>query len=234
MGNWQPHRHHYTTQFSVIFWIAALLLGLLLLAPIDAIGQLFSSITILIAISLCSREANHTQKHQHFFRTLALVLALALSARYLLWRGIYTLKYSDILSFIAVWLLFAAELYAGITSILGAIVNAFPLSRPLLTLEGIDKDTLPTVDVMIPSYNEDEDILEVTIRAAKMLDYPKDKLFIHLLDDGGTDQKINAENPTAAKAAKQRRTDLQALCKRLQITYHTREKNEFAKAKQCK
>jgi cellulose synthase (UDP-forming) len=83
---------------------------------------------------------------------------------------------------------------------------------------------------MIPSYNEGEDILEVTIRAAKMLDYPKDKLFIHLLDDGGTDQKINAENPTAAKAAKQRRADLQALCNRLQITYHTRAKNEFAKA----
>ena len=230
MDNWQTHRPHYTTQFFVLFWVAALLLGLLLLAPIDALGQLFSSVTILIVISLCSKEANHAQKHQHFFRTLALVLAVALSIRYLLWRGIYTLKYSDVLSLIAVWLLFAAEIYAGITSILGAIVNAFPLSRPLLTLEGMDKATLPTVDVMIPSYNEDEDILEVTIRAAKMLDYPKDKLFIHLLDDGGTDQKINADNPIAAQTAKQRRTDLQALCKRLEITYHTRAKNEFAKA----
>jgi len=170
------------------------------------------------------------QKHQHLFRTFALVLAIALSVRYLLWRGIYTLTYSDVLSMIAVWLLFGAEIYAGITSLLGAIVNAFPLSRPLLTLEGTDPSTLPTVDVMIPSYNEDAEILEVTIRAAKMLDYPKEKLFIHLLDDGGTDQKVNAANPTAAAAARQRREALQQLCRRLEITYHTRERNEFAKA----
>jgi cellulose synthase (UDP-forming) len=230
LDNWQRDRPHLTTQFFLFFWGAALLLGVLLLAPIDAIGQLFSSVIILIVISLCSREANHTQKYQHLFRTIALLLGVALSVRYLLWRGIYTLKYSDILSFVAVWLLFIAEIYAGITSILGAVVNAFPLNRPLLTLEGLDKSTLPTVDVMIPSYNEDEEMLEVTIRAAKMLDYPKDKLFIHLLDDGGTDQKINAENPVAAQTARKRRADLQALCKRLDITYHTREKNEFAKA----
>ncbi|HAA97524.1 MAG TPA: cellulose synthase catalytic subunit (UDP-forming), partial [Alteromonas macleodii] len=226
----QTRRQHYTSQFIIVLLVASFILGVLLLAPMDALGQLLSSIVILIAISLCSKEARHTQKYQHLFRILALVLAIALSVRYLLWRGIYTLTYSDFLSMIAVWLLFGAEIYAGITSVLGAIVNAFPLSRPLLSLEGVDKSTLPSVDVMIPSYNEDEGILEVTIRAAKMLDYPKEKLRIHLLDDGGTDQKINAENPVSAATAKQRRQDLQALCKRLDITYHTRAKNEFAKA----
>lgn len=226
----QTHRHHYTSKLILLLLVASSLLGGLLLAPMDALGQLLASITILIFISLCSKEARHTQKYQHLFRIFALVLAIALSVRYLLWRGIYTLTYSDIFSMIAVWLLFAAEIYAGITSVLGAIVNAFPLSRPLLSLEGMDKATLPSVDVMIPSYNEDEEILEVTIRAAKMLDYPKDKLHIHLLDDGGTDQKINADNPISAASARQRRQDLQSLCSRLGITYHTRAKNEFAKA----
>ncbi|AXT39124.1 cellulose synthase catalytic subunit (UDP-forming) [Alteromonas sp. BL110] len=226
----QTHRHHYTSKLILLLLVASCLLGGLLLAPMDALGQLLASITILIFISLCSKEARHTQKYQHLFRIFALVLAIALSVRYLLWRGIYTLTYSDILSMIAVWLLFAAEIYAGITSVLGAIVNAFPLSRPLLSLDGMDKATLPSVDVMIPSYNEDEEILEVTIRAAKMLDYPKDKLHIHLLDDGGTDQKINADNPISAASARQRRQDLQSLCSRLGITYHTRAKNEFAKA----
>ena len=226
----QTHRHHYTSKLILLLLVASCLLGGLLLAPMDALGQLLASITILIFISLCSKEARHTQKYQHLFRIFALVLAIALSVRYLLWRGIYTLTYSDILSMIAVWLLFAAEIYAGITSVLGAIVNAFPLSRPLLSLKGMDKATLPSVDVMIPSYNEDEDILEVTIRAAQMLDYPKDKLHIHLLDDGGTDQKINADNPISAASARQRRQDLQSLCSRLGITYHTRAKNEFAKA----
>ncbi|WP_173360899.1 UDP-forming cellulose synthase catalytic subunit [Alteromonas marina] len=226
----QTHRHHYTSKLIVVLLVASLILGALLLAPMDALGQLLSSIVILIFISLCSKEARHTQKYQHLFRVFALVLAIALSVRYLLWRGIYTLTYSDFLSMIAVLLLFGAEIYAGVTSVLGAIVNAFPLSRPLLSLEGVDRSTLPSVDVMIPSYNEDDDILEVTIRAAKMLDYPKDKLHIHLLDDGGTDQKINAENPASAASAKQRRERLQGLCERLDITYHTRAKNEFAKA----
>ena len=226
----QTYRHHYTSKLIVVLLVASLFLGALLLAPMDALGQLLSSIVVLIFVSLCSKEARHTQKYQHLFRVVALVLAIALSVRYLLWRGLYTLTYSDVLSMIAVWLLFAAEIYAGITSVLGAIVNAFPLSRPLLSLEGMDKSTLPSVDVMIPSYNEDEEILEVTIRAAKMLDYPKEKLHIHLLDDGGTDQKINADNPISAAQAKQRRQDLQALCERLGITYHTRAKNEFAKA----
>ena len=93
----------------------------------DALGQLLASVTILIFISLCSKEARHSQKYQNLFRVLALVLAIALSVRYLLWRGIYTLTYSDVLSMIAVWLLFAAEIYAGFTSVLGAIVNAFCL-----------------------------------------------------------------------------------------------------------
>ena len=230
MDHSQTHKHHYTSHLTAVLLVASLFLGALLLAPMDALGQLLASITILIFISLCSKEARHSQKYQNLFRVLALVLAIALSVRYLLWRGIYTLTYSDVLSMIAVWLLFGAEIYAGITSVLGAIVNAFPLSRPLLTLEGVDKSTLPSVDVMIPSYNEDEEILEVTIRAAQMLDYPKDKLYIHLLDDGGTDQKINADNPVSAASAKQRRQDLQALCSRLGVTYHTREKNEFAKA----
>lgn len=230
MVQWQTNKHHYTSHLITVLLVASFVLGALLLAPMDALGQLLASVTILIFISLCSKEARHSQKYQNLFRVLALVLAIALSVRYLLWRGIYTLTYPDVLSMIAVWLLFAAEIYAGFTSVLGAIVNAFPLSRPLLTLEGMDKSLLPTVDVMIPSYNEDEEILEVTIRAAQMLDYPKDKLHIHLLDDGGTDQKINADNPIAATSAKQRRQDLQTLCSRLGVTYHTRAKNEFAKA----
>ncbi|WP_334031764.1 UDP-forming cellulose synthase catalytic subunit [Alteromonas sp. P256] len=217
-------------QYVGALLLASVLLGAILLAPMDAIGQLFASLLVLISISWCSKEAQHTQPHQHFFRILALVLGTALTTRYLLWRGLYTLTYTDIFSLIAVWLLFIAEIYAGITSVLGAIVNAFPLSRPLLTLKDIDTERLPSVDVMIPTYNEDVDILEVTIRAAKILDYPKDKLFIHLLDDGGTDQKINASNETAAAAAKKRRSNLQALCEKHDIDYHTRAKNEFAKA----
>ncbi|MBU2979251.1 UDP-forming cellulose synthase catalytic subunit [Alteromonas sp. C1M14] len=230
MDESQAARSHYTTLHLVVLFVAAFCLGFLLLAPVDALAQLVSSFIVLVVISLCTKEARHTQQYQYFFRTIALVLAIALTTRYLLWRGIYTLSYSDVLSFIVVWLLFGAEIYAGVTSVLGAIVNAYPLTRPLQTLKGCDPTIIPSVDVMIPTYNEDAEILEVTIRAAKMLDYPEDKLHIHLLDDGGTDEKINAKDPVKALAAKERRREMQALCTRLNIIYHTREKNEYAKA----
>ena len=42
----------------------------------------------------------------------------------------------------------------------------------------------PTVDVFIPSYNETLDIVKVTIFAAQAIDWPKDKLRVHVLDDG--------------------------------------------------
>ncbi|BFT31476.1 UDP-forming cellulose synthase catalytic subunit [Alteromonas sp. D210916BOD_24] len=214
----------------MFLWVAALLLGGLLLTPIDALGQLVSSAVVIAVISISCNEAENTHKLQQFFRVLALVLAIALTIRYLLWRGLYTLKYNDFLSLLAVWLLFFAELYAGLSLILGAIVNVFPLNRPLLSLIHEDKSCLPSVDVMIPTYNEGVDILEVTIRASKMLDYPKEKIQIHLLDDGGTDEKVGAKDPELAAIAKQRRETLKALCKKLSIHYHTREKNEYAKA----
>lgn len=229
MGN--PHtRKHYTSYYLIALLIASSLLALLLLAPMDAAGQLVSSIIILVVISLCSREASFSQRYQNFFRILALVLGTAITLRYLIWRGLYTLSATDIFSFFAIWLLFLAEIYAGITSILGCIVNVFPLNRPSLSLNDISAEALPTVDVMIPTYNESAEILEVTIRAAHVMEYPANKVQIHLLDDGGTDQKVNQKNASAAKAALERRNTLKALCDKLGVTYHTRERNLYAKA----
>ena len=44
----------------------------------------------------------------------------------------------------------------------------------------------PTVDVFVPTYNEDAELLANTLAAAKAMDYPADKLTVWLLDDGGT------------------------------------------------
>ena len=229
MEDKQARSHHHGRYVAALL-LAAFTIGALLLAPMDASGQLIVSFTILFIISLCSKEAESHQKHKQFFRVLALLLGVGLTIRYLLWRGMYTITAPDVISLIAVWLLFLAELYAGLTSVLGCIVNAFPLVRPPLTLNNIALSSLPSVDVMVPSYNESEDILEITLRAAKMMSYPADKLHIHLLDDGGTDQKINQPNVASADSARARRASLQRLCERLGVTYHTRAKNEFAKA----
>src|SRR6202042_962614 len=42
----------------------------------------------------------------------------------------------------------------------------------------------PSVDVFLPRYKEDWDLYEPTVRAALALDYPEDRLLVHVLDDG--------------------------------------------------
>ena len=92
-----------------------------------------------------------------------------------------------------------------------------------------DED-LPTVDIFIPTYNEDPELLAMTVVGAVGLDYPKEKFKVFILDDGGTDQKCNQDNPAKAREAKNRRAQLKALAAELGAGYYTRARNEHAKA----
>jgi cellulose synthase/poly-beta-1,6-N-acetylglucosamine synthase-like glycosyltransferase len=47
----------------------------------------------------------------------------------------------------------------------------------------------PTVSIMVPCYNEEETILK-TLSSLLMLDYPKDKLEILVIDDGSSDNTL--------------------------------------------
>ena len=73
------------------------------------------------------------------------------------------------------------------------------------------KNNLPTVDVLICTYNEPIDLLMLTIVGAMDLDYPKELLQVYVLDDG-------------------HREELKKLTEKLGVNYISREKNEFAKA----
>lgn len=47
---------------------------------------------------------------------------------------------------------------------------------------------MPTIDIMVPTYNEDMSVVKPTIYAALGIDWPKEKLNIWLLDDGGREE----------------------------------------------
>lgn len=198
--------------------------------PLHAATQLALSMGVIVFVYSASSEAIKHSKKRELFRLFAIIIGCLLSVRYLIWRGVNTLESDDIFSLIAMIMLFIAEIYSGIIHLLGCFVNIFPLNRPRQSIKHFSTEQIPSVDLVIPSYNESEELLEVTIRAAMMLDYPSDKLNIHLLDDGGTDQKVFQDNPLAAKQALTRRHTLQALCRSLGAEYHTRAKNEHAKA----
>ena len=162
-------------------------------------------------------------------RYLFLTLGSVVLLRYLYWRLTNTLPpLSDPVGLGFGLILLGAELFCAFVLAISLVINADPLSRPGLPRD--DDDRLPTVDVFIPTYNEDETILAMTVAAAKGMDYPAAKLTVWLLDDGGTDQKCTDKDEAKAAAARQRRAKLQALSRELGAVYLTRARNEHAKA----
>ena len=197
--------------------------------PMDSLAQMVTA-TVLIGV-MWSGCAAADLRNKDFYRLLTLFAGAMINLRYLVWRGEYTLVAHDPLSYIGVYLVFIAEIYSSALHFMGAMVNVSPMKRPLLSLADLPADTcLPVIDVMIPSYNESPELLEVTLRAARMMHYPKEKLLVHLLDDGGTDQKVESSDPITSASARERRETLQALCRRLGVNYITRARNELAKS----
>jgi len=213
---------------------ASLIAGLLLLTvavllPMDAFGQFVAAVPLLALMAYARVEADG-ERAAEAFRLIVLIVGGFITLRYLVWRGMFTLHGSSPLSLVAVLMLYGAELYSASIHFLGGFVNVSPLTRPLLSLAELPAGSrLPSVDVMIPSYNEDPELLEVTLRAARQMRYPGE-LNIYLLDDGGTDQKVGQANAALATSALIRRQTLQALCTRLGVNYLTRPRNERAKA----
>lgn len=162
-------------------------------------------------------------------RLLFVFLATYLSFVYFYWRITVTLTYHDPYSFAIAMLLFGAEAYGFGILTLTNFVNLCPLNRKPYPLPE-NRELWPTVDVMVPSYNEDASILNVTLLAALQMDYPKEKLNVYLLDDGGTDQRCSHSDPEISEGARARRKQLQEMCKKLGVNYLAREKNIHAKA----
>ncbi|HLY40343.1 MAG TPA: UDP-forming cellulose synthase catalytic subunit [Terracidiphilus sp.] len=109
-----------------------------------------------------------------------------------------------------VLMLLAAEFFAFSTLILGYFQTLRPLKRPPLPLEGNPADW-PTVDVLIPTYNEPLHVVKGTVLAARALDYPANKMRVLLLDDG-------------------RRPEFRQFAAQAGVEYVTRNDNAHAKA----
>jgi cellulose synthase (UDP-forming) len=212
---------------TIALW-CALGVGMLVLAglPADLPAQTLLSVAGLgIVIAMVQRA---TDNPNDWRRAAILICGLFLSLRYMMWRSFNTLSLADAASMTAAYLLYIAEAYAFLIFALGIFVNFYPMRRPSLRLR--PGDYVPTVDILVPSYNEAADLLEVTLRCCLAVRYPADKKRIYLLDDGGTAQKRNDPNPRKRQQAIDRHRELRELCDRLGVGYLTREKNEHAKA----
>ncbi len=141
---------------------------------------------------------------------LMIVISLMMSLRYMYWRLTSSVDFDTVLDAFLGWGLVLAEIYALIVLILGYVQTAMPLKRNAVMMP-TDQTHWPTVDVLIPTYNEDLDVVRLTILAALSMDWPADKLRIYLLDDG-------------------RREEFREFCHEVGAIYLTRENNHHNKA----
>ena len=164
-----------------------------------------------------------------FGRIALVILSAYISLRYWLFRTTMTITYTGLVDFTFLLLLYLAETYGIFTHLMGMFVNISPIQRNCAPLPD-DPRKWPTVDVFIPTYDEPLEIVKITATACTQLIYPKEKLSIFILDDGGTDQKLNDPDPKKASAARERAEKLKAIARRLGVHYVTRESNIHAKA----
>lgn len=209
-----------------IAWL--LIFGLLALVVAQPVGLQAQFLFGLLGITIMFVVKHFSAKG--IWRQIFLLVGVVIVYRYLYWRVTSTLPQpSDLANFIPGVLLFIAELYSITMLAVNMVVVADPITRKKEPLHGEVKD-YPTVDIYVPSYNEDLDIVGVTLAAARNIDYPADKLNVYLLDDGGSDQRCNMEDPVKRAEARERRKVFGAFCRELGVGYVTRARNEHAKA----
>ena len=206
-------------------WAAVSLVVMTLITlPISLQTHLIAGAAVVAAMMVLKTLRPHGT-----WRLIALALGTSVVLRYVYWRTTSTLPpINEPQNFLPGLLVYLAEMYNVGMLGLSLFVVAMPL--PSRLAPRLKDDELPTVDVFVPSYNEDRDLLARTLAAAKAIEYPPDKLTVILLDDGGTEQKRNSNRLAAATEAQHRHADLQKLCADLGVQYLTRARNEQAKA----
>jgi len=202
-----------------------LAVALLAALPVElAAQQALAVATLVLLVGLALLEPADGP-----LRYFVLLLTLFTSTRYMIWRVTETIPAENPVSLVFALLLFGAEVYGYVILVLSMFLSSDLARRPDKGLP-LAAEACPTVDVLIPSYDEAPELLEITLLAALNLRYPEGRLRVYLLDDGGTVQKRHQADPEQRAAAWDRHETLKRLCARLGAEYLTRERNEHAKA----
>ena len=146
-------------------------------------------------------------------RVVVVSILLALTARYLLWRSLSTLNVSTPLNGVCSLGLFFLELIMLANSIIQLVLMLQVRDRrqeaDLLAIDVTESRFMPTVDVMIPTYNEPLFILKRTVIGCQAIQYPFKT--VYLLDDTN-------------------RPEIKAIAEELGCIYIARADNRYAKA----
>ncbi|HAT3917104.1 TPA: UDP-forming cellulose synthase catalytic subunit [Kluyvera ascorbata] len=169
-------------------FILGVVVGLSLLLALVCITQPFNPLSQFIFLMLLWGVALLVRRIPGRFSALMLiVLSLTVSCRYIWWRYTSTLNWNDPVSLVCGLILLFAETYAWIVLVLGYFQVVWPLNRHPVPLPK-DMNAWPTVDIFVPTYNEDLNVVKNTVYASLGIDWPKDKVKIWILDDGAREE----------------------------------------------
>lgn len=122
-----------------------------------------------------------------FSALMLIVLSLTVSCRYIWWRYTSTLNWDDPVSLVCGLILLFAETYAWIVLVLGYFQVVWPLNRQRCHCRKICRCGRRWISLSRLT-TKDLNVVKNTIYASLGIDWPKDKLNIWILDDGGREE----------------------------------------------
>ena len=133
---------------------------------------------ILVFIAVFALVVRKNRKTLKYFIAFAMLIHVV----YMIWRLLFTIPTQNPIGFVFGVLLFLAELFALIQSSTHRVMFLKDYKQDEKTLK--DLKNLPTVDILIATYNEPVGILRNTVAAAVSQNYPKNKFKVYICDDG--------------------------------------------------
>ena len=164
-------------------------------------------ITMLILLVGSWGIARKVPKH----RKVLILNSCVASFVYITWRITAIPLHNGIISIFVGSVLYFAEFMGCIAffNFQYLFIGKYDLEEK--TLAEYSSENIPSVDILICTYNEPLYLLRMTIAAATNLDYPKNRFTVYVCDDG-------------------RRPELKKMCEQYGVRYITRASNQSAKA----
>ena len=138
-----------------------------------------------------------------------IITIVAFNLIYIVWRIKYTIPTNTRVGMILGIILIVSELIGFFQSAIYILLFYKPYKLEERKMSDLNK--LPTIDVLIMTFNEHAFILQKTIGGALNIEYPSDLYNIYLCDDGNRDEIKNLANF-------------------FNVNYISRDNNDFAKA----
>jgi len=167
-----------------------------------------------VVVHIESKQAD--SKVSEYLHLFLIGLSIIATLRYFYYRTVYTLNFDGWINGFFCTVLYLAELYAFIGLLLSYFQTLKLRDRTPVPLDTRPQSQWFKVDIYIPTYNEEVEIVRKTAVAALAVDYPADKKRVYVLDDG--------------RKYPERRKELQKMCDEVGCTLLTRPDNNHAKA----